>query len=58
MPGRIRQQCSRCDPIVSYLVGAGLSAAFINVLDPEIMRAVYLIKSFRDEITFAAGEIL
>jgi len=42
---------------LSYLAGAGLSAAFINVLDPEIMRTVYLIKSFRDEITFAAGEI-
>lgn len=42
---------------LSYLAGAGLSAAFINVMDPEIMRAVYLIKSFRDEITFAAGEI-
>jgi cobalamin-dependent methionine synthase I len=42
---------------LSYLAGAGLTAAFINVMDPEIMKAVYLIKTFRDEITFAAADV-
>jgi len=42
---------------LSYLAGAGLTAAFINVKDPEVMKTVYLIKTFRDEITFAAGDI-
>src|SRR5512135_1801061 len=38
---------------LSYLAGAGLHAAMINVKDPEVMKTVYLIKTFRDEITFA-----
>ncbi|HUJ16502.1 MAG TPA: dihydropteroate synthase [Nitrospirota bacterium] len=42
---------------LSYLAGAGLHAAMVNVKDPEIMKVVYLIKTFRDEITFAAADI-
>lgn len=42
---------------LSYLAGAGLHAAMVNVKDPEIMKAVYLIKTFRDEITFAAADL-
>ncbi|HSB33182.1 MAG TPA: dihydropteroate synthase [Nitrospirota bacterium] len=42
---------------LSYLAGAGLSAAMVNVNDAEIMKVVYLIKTFRDEITFAAGDL-
>ncbi len=42
---------------LSYLAGAGLHAAMLNVKDPEIMNTVYLIKTFRDEITFAAADI-
>jgi cobalamin-dependent methionine synthase I len=42
---------------LSYLAGSGLSAAFVDVKDAEIMRTVYLIKTFRDEITFAAGDL-
>ncbi len=42
---------------LSYLAGAGLHAAMVNVLDPEIMKTVYLIKTFRDEITFAEADI-
>lgn len=42
---------------LSYLAGAGLHAAMINVKDPELMKAVYLVKTFRDEITFAAADI-
>jgi cobalamin-dependent methionine synthase I len=42
---------------LSYLAGAGLSAALVNVNDAELMKVVYLIKTFRDEITFAAGDL-
>ena len=42
---------------LSYLAGAGLSAAMVNVNDGELMKVVYLIKTFRDEITFAAGDL-
>ncbi len=42
---------------LSYLAGAGLHAAMVNVKDPEIMKTVYLIKTFRDETTFAAAAI-
>jgi len=42
---------------LSYLAGAGLSAAMVNVADAELMKVVYLIKVFRDEITFAPGDI-
>ncbi|HEX9114089.1 MAG TPA: dihydropteroate synthase [Nitrospirota bacterium] len=42
---------------LSYLAGAGLSAAMVNVKDAELMKVVYLIKTFRDEITFAAGDL-
>jgi len=42
---------------LAYLAGAGLSAAMVNVGDAELMKVVYLIKAFRDEITFAAGDL-
>ncbi|HUI46490.1 MAG TPA: dihydropteroate synthase [Nitrospirota bacterium] len=42
---------------LSYLAGAGLNAAIVDVRDREIMKAVYLIKTFRDETTFAAGDL-
>jgi 5-methyltetrahydrofolate corrinoid/iron sulfur protein methyltransferase len=40
-----------------YLAGAGLHAAMLNVKDQELMKTVYLIKTFRDEITFAAADL-
>ena len=40
-----------------YLAGAGLDAAFIDVTDIEIMKTVYLIKAFRDEIVFSPADI-
>ena len=42
---------------LAYLAGAGLSAALLDVNDAELMKTVYLIKAFRDEITFAAGDL-
>jgi cobalamin-dependent methionine synthase I len=42
---------------LSYMAGAGLSAAMIDVKDAALMKTVYLIKTFRDEITFAAADL-
>jgi 5-methyltetrahydrofolate corrinoid/iron sulfur protein methyltransferase len=42
---------------LSYLAGAGLSAAMVDVHDAELMRTVYLIKSFRDEIIFSPADL-
>ncbi len=42
---------------LSYLAGAGLNAALVDVQDEEIMKTVYLIKSFRDEIVFSPADI-
>ena len=43
---------------LSYLAGAGLHAALVNVKDEDVMRTVYLIKSFRDEVIFTPAEIV
>lgn len=40
-----------------YLAGAGLDASIVNVLDPEIGKALYLIQSFRDEIIFTPADM-
>ncbi len=40
-----------------YLAGAGLDAAFLDITDPEIIKTVYLIRSFRDEIVFSPADI-
>lgn len=40
-----------------YMAGAGLDAAMVDVLDKNITRALYLIKSFRDEIIFTKTEM-
>ncbi len=40
-----------------YLAGAGMNAALIDVFDAELMRAVYLIKSFRDTVVFSHADI-
>ncbi len=40
-----------------YLAGAGLSAAFVDVKSPELMKTLYLIKAFRDEIIFSPADI-
>lgn len=42
---------------LSYLAGANLGAAFLDVKDAEIMKTVYLIKAFRDEIVFSPADI-
>jgi len=42
---------------LSYLAGAGLDAAMLDALDNTHKRAVYLIKSFRDEIVFSPADL-
>ncbi|NOZ26217.1 MAG: dihydropteroate synthase [Nitrospirae bacterium] len=42
---------------LTYMAGAGLDAAIVDVLDPEVMRAVYLVRSFRDEIIFSQADL-
>lgn len=42
---------------LSYMAGAGLDAAIVDVFDKHIKRALYLIKSFRDEIVFSKAEM-
>jgi cobalamin-dependent methionine synthase I len=43
--------------ILSYFAGAGLHAAFVDVKDEEVMKTVYLIKAFRDEIVFSPADM-
>jgi cobalamin-dependent methionine synthase I len=42
---------------MTYMAGAGLDAALVDVLDTEIMKTVYLIRSFRDEIIFSEADL-
>jgi cobalamin-dependent methionine synthase I len=42
---------------LSYLAGAGLDAAMVDILDERIRKTIYLIKSFRDEIVFSQADI-
>ena len=42
---------------LSYLAGAGLDAAMVDILDEHIRNTIYLIKSFRDEIVFSQADI-
>ena len=43
--------------LLIYLAGAGLNAAMVDLLDENIRRAIYIIKSFRDEIVFSQADI-
>ncbi len=42
---------------LTYMAGAGLDAVMVDVLDKNIRKAIYLIKSFRDEIVFSQADI-
>jgi 5-methyltetrahydrofolate corrinoid/iron sulfur protein methyltransferase len=42
---------------LSYLAGAGLDAAMVDILDENVQRAIYLAKAFRDEIVFSQADI-
>jgi cobalamin-dependent methionine synthase I len=55
LPKTVRKQLEAT--FLSYMAGAGLDAAMVDILDKNIRRALYLIKSFRDEIIFTKTEI-
>jgi len=42
---------------LTYLAGAGLSAVMVDILDPDIRRAMYLIKAYREEVVFSQTDI-
>ncbi len=42
---------------LTYLAGAGLDAAMVDILDRNLTKAIYLIKSFRDEIIFSPADL-
>ena len=42
---------------LTYMAGAGLDAAVVDILDENIRKAIYLIKAFRDEIVFSQADI-
>lgn len=44
-------------PLLAMLAGAGLSSAFVDVLDREIMRTIRLIKIFRNELIYSESEL-
>jgi len=43
--------------LLTYMAGAGLDAAMVDILDPNIRKAIYLIKAFRDEIVFSQADL-
>lgn len=42
---------------LAYLAGAGLKAALVDVLDPEMADTAYLLRVFGNEVVFSASEI-
>ncbi len=42
---------------LSYLAGSGLDAAMLDVTEAELMKTVYMIRSFRDEVVFTPADI-
>lgn len=55
MPSKIRPMMNAS--FLVYIAGAGLDAAMVDVLDPDMKRALYLVKSFRDEIVFSPADV-
>lgn len=43
--------------LLSYLAGAGLDAALLDVTQTETMKTVYMIRSFRDEVVFSPADL-
>jgi len=55
LPKKIRSHVNA--GLLCYLAGAGLDAAVVDVEDLEVMKTVYLIRAFRDEIVFSPADI-
>lgn len=43
--------------LLSYLAGAGLDAAILDVTQTETMKTVYLVRAFRDEVVFSPADL-
>ncbi|MDH4100151.1 MAG: dihydropteroate synthase [Nitrospirota bacterium] len=41
---------------LAYLMGAGLKAAMVDMLEPEIANTIYLLRVFNNELVFSAAE--
>jgi 5-methyltetrahydrofolate corrinoid/iron sulfur protein methyltransferase len=54
-PKRLGRQINAT--LLAMLAGAGLSSAFVDALEKETMRAVRLIRVFRNEVIYSDGEI-
>jgi cobalamin-dependent methionine synthase I len=55
MPIALRKQVEAA--FFLYFSGAGLDAAMVDVLDGNLRKAIYLVKSFKDEIVFSPADI-
>ena len=55
MPITLRKQVEAA--FFLYFSGAGLDAAMVDVLDGNLRKAIYLVKSFKDEIVFSPADI-
>lgn len=55
MPSKIRPMINAS--FLIYIAGAGLDAAIVDILDPDMKRAMYLVRSFRDEIIFSPADV-
>lgn len=55
MPRKLRKPLEAS--FLLYLAGAGLDAGMVDILDENVKKAIYLIKSFRDEIVFSQTDI-
>jgi cobalamin-dependent methionine synthase I len=55
MPKAVRKQLEAS--FLMYLAGAGLDAAMVDILDEQIKKSIYLIKSFRDEVIFSQTDL-
>jgi len=55
MPKAVRKPLESA--FLVYLAGAGLDVAMVDVLDQQVRKAIYLVKSFRDEIVFSQADI-
>lgn len=43
--------------LLSYLAGAGLDAALLDVTQTETMKTVYMVRAFRDEVVFSPADL-
>ncbi|MDI6890729.1 MAG: dihydropteroate synthase [Thermodesulfovibrionales bacterium] len=55
MPAALRKKVEAA--FFCYFSGAGLDAAMVDVLDENLRKAIYLVKSFKNEIVFSLADI-